>query len=780
MRKSFLLAHSNLRKAKGQTVAIIVLILLAALMLNMWLMLAMDYKQNFVRYHDKLNAEHVALSLTSSDAEMRDYLSQTLKNDQRTAEFCIDDAMSTAGLFKYNGGEIATNFVILEKQKALTRSVGKIQLTEDSAFTSGIYLPMIYKTEEIAVGKTIEITIGSNAVKYTVCGFFNSVMLGSHNCGMCELVLTEDKYQELEEKGYAPKSMLCSVRIIDKSESEDFETILKNAVSEKYPNASMSSNSYGLVSKSRFISQMICSGVVSAMAFFALLVVLVVIASNIINYIQESMKNLGVLKAVGYTSRQLIGSLLLQFLGVSLIAAVVGVGISYCLFPAVNTMMISQTGIPYAIHLLPLPMVITFLILGGMVGLAVWLSARRIKKIEPIVALRQGVQTHNFQGNRVSLEKTKAPLNLALALKTTFSGWKQNITICITMLVLSLVVVFSGLMTENMIADMTPFIDLIVGEMADSCININAEMEEEFLQEMNANQRVEKVYLYNSLEVGHIGGVGLIATLCDDFSMVNNQDVCLEGRFPKYDNEVAIAAKYAKEEGLKVGNEIVLTASGKEAKYIISGFTQISNNLGKDCLLTKAGYERLGNLDNLSYYLNLAEGVNIDNFNEEVNVQFDGEVNSVINLLSLMDGTASVYVSLMTIIVIVIFVLSVIIIAFVLYLLVRTMLNNKKRDYGIMKALGFTTGQLILQTAISFMPAVILSTVVGLIINSMIINPLTAVFLGEIGIVKCTFTVPVGFIVVAGFGLILFAFGITCLLSMKIKKIAPRALLAGE
>ena len=96
-----------------------------------------------------------------------------------------------------------------------------------------------------------------------------------------------------------------------------------------------------------------------------------------------------------------------------------------------------------------MPALIALLILGGAVALSTWLSARRIRKIEPIVALRSGVQTHNFKRNHVPLEKTKAPLNLALALKTTLSGVKHNITTCITMLVLSLVVVFSGLMIEN-------------------------------------------------------------------------------------------------------------------------------------------------------------------------------------------------------------------------------------------------------------------------------------------------------------------------------------------
>lgn len=65
-------------------------------------------------------------------------------------------------------------------------------------------------------------------------------------------------------------------------------------------------------------------------------------------------------------------------------------------------------------------------------------------------------------------------------------------------------------------------------------------------------------------------------------------------------------------------------------------------------------------------------------------------------------------------------------------------------------------------------------------LRTWIINPLTALFLRGIGIVKCTFTVPVGLIAASGVGLVFFTFGIACLLSVKIRKIAPVALLSGE
>lgn len=777
MGKSFLLARSNLRKAKGQTAAIIVLMFLAALMLNLWLMLAMDYRQNFERCHDRLNAEHVTFAIDGVSSEVRDFLKDTIEEDGRTADFFMDSVMHMVGIFEYNDGEMNSELIFMEKESALSRPVGKFEITEDSGYKSGVYMPNLYKSDDIAIGKAIEISIGSQKMSYTVCGFFNSAMTGSHNCGMCGILLTKDCYEELKEAGCAPQATLCSIRLEDKSESEDYDAMLKDAASSRFAAARTVSNTYDMVSRSRYISQMICSGIMSAMAFLILLIALVVIASNIINYVQENMKNLGALKAVGYTSRQLVCTLLLQFAGISLAVAFVGAGLSYVLFPYINEMMVLQTGIPYTIRFLPIPFILTLGVLGGAVSFVVWLSSRRIRKVEPIVALRQGIKTHTFKRNHVPLEKTRAGLTLALALKTTLSGMKHNVTVCITMLVLSLVTVFSGVMIENMIADMTPFLNMIVGETADSCINIEADAEEEFLDKMNGDGRVEKVYLYNSIQMLHVGGDVLMVTVTDDFSKVNNQDVIVEGRFPKYNNEMAIAAKYAKERGLETGDEIELTADGKRDGYIISGLVQITNNLGKDCLLTREGYERIGKMQNTSYYLNLTEETDIGKFNTEMKEKFAGKVNTTIDIDATVESAASVYVALMKMIVFAVLVLSVVVITFVLYLLVRTIVSNKKRDYGILKSLGFTTGQLILQTAISFMPAVVLSTVVGVTVCSFIINPMVAVFLKDLGIVKCTFTVPVGYNILAGIGMILAAFGIACLLSLKIKRITPKALL---
>ncbi len=783
MNKNLLLSRANIRKAKGQTAAIIALVLLSSLMMNLWLMLSMDYRKNFDRCHERLNDGHVNLAAYVVDDDFKKFISDTLEERPNITGFTVSDAFCGSCTFEYNGGEMTHLAVVLEKENALSRNVGRFEITEDSDHKSGIYLPMIYGTgNNYSVGDTVKMTLLSEDFEYTVCGFFNSAMTGSNNCGMTAFLLTEDKFEEFSEETAALKSVYVSARIDNVPKCEEIATELKETIAKEFPDVVVAANDYKMITVSRYVSQTICGGILSAMAFLVLLIGVVVISSNIANYIQENMQNLGALKAIGYTSGQIISSLLSQFAGVSAIAAVVGTSLSYCVFPAVNEMMIAQTGIPYTVRFQTLPILFTLIFITGVVSAAVFFSSKKIKKIEPITAMRQGIATHNFKKNHLPLEKTSLPVNAALAMKTTLGGLKRNITICVTMLVISLMLVFSATSFRNVIVDVQPMLDMIAGEWADSAINVNPNREDELVSVLQNDSRVEKFYLFtnNNMEVQHVGGASLPTSVSDDCSKMNNQSMFIEGRYPKYGNEAAIGAKYAKDNNIRIGDEIDLKAGNEQEKYIVSGFIQCTNNLGKDCIMTREGYEKISSLPNVSYFIDLTENTEVDDFNSEISERFGSDVNAAQNVQSIFKSASVVYVLLITALVTAIVIISCIVIAFVMYLLVRAMLNSKKRDYGILKAVGYTTPQLIVQTAMSFMPSVIISSAVGIAVSMRLINPLFAVFLSGIGVVKGMFIVPVELCVIAGVVLVIFAFGAACLMSLKVRKIAPREMLIGE
>ncbi len=779
MQKSLLLARANIRKAKSQTVVIFVLILLASIMLNLWLMLSIDYKQNFKRNHDRLNAEHFSVCLVKSPEETSEAINAILSADERTDEFEINEFLTQIIEFKSNGNDNMYSAVLLSKSVADSKTVGQIEYVEESGCTSGIYIPIIYKSEETAIGNTVEFKLGKEAREYVICGYINSVMMGSNNCVYTEYILSDDKYTELKESGIAPVSTLCSVRIDDPEKDEEYQVDLCSALKTEFPDTGITYNIWSEIAVSRYVSQSICSVIICVMALLTILITVIVIMSNISNYIQENMRNFGALKAVGYTSRQLILSILTQFLSVTVISAIIGTALSYVIFPPLNDMMVEQTGIPYEVTFMPLPVIISFAILMLVVTLTVILSAKKLSKTETITALRMGVKTHSFKKNHLPLEQTKAPINLALALKTTISNMKQNFVTAVTMLMISLLIVFSCLMYHNVIGSIEPMMNLVVGEYADASVVVKKEAAERFIEATENDERVDKVYYYQGDSIQHEDGTGLYCNIHENSDDLSNQGAVYKGRFPKYDNEIAINGTYACVNNLEIGDEITLCNGENKAKYIITGFNQGANSLGKDCLMTKAGHEKLQTFENYCYYVELKDTDDIEKFIEDVSSQLGDDVVQTINQYNMI-STADVYVTLITVIVIAIIVLSIIIIAFVLYLLVKTLLNKKKQDYGILKSLGYTTRQIVIQTALSFMPAIVISTAIGITVSCFVINPLLSFYLSNIGIVKSTFTVPYVLCGIVGAIIVVISFLIACMLSRRVRKIAPRELLVNE
>ena len=125
-------------------------------------------------------------------------------------------------------------------------------------------------------------------------------------------------------------------------------------------------------------------------------------------------------------------------------------------------------------------------------------------------------------------------------------------------------------------------------------------------------------------------------------------------------------------------------------------------------------------------------------------------------------------------------VLSVVVIALILFLLIKSLVYHKRKDYGIYKALGYTSGSLMLQTALSFMPAVILSIIVFSIGSYYGANPYMSTFMRAFGLVKCNFSIPVVGVVIIGVGLAIVSFALALLQTRRIRKIEAYNMLVAE
>ena len=86
----------------------------------------------------------------------------------------------------------------------------------------------------------------------------------------------------------------------------------------------------------------------------------------------------------------------------------------------------------------------------------------------------------------------------------------------------------------------------------------------------------------------------------------------------------------------------------------------------------------------------------------------------------------------------------------------------------------------MLQTALSFMPAVIASAIVFSIVSYNVANPYISVFMRAFGLMKCDFAIPVPGVVMIATGLAIVSFFLALIQTSRIKKIEAYNMLVAE
>lgn len=780
MKKSFLLAWSSIRKTKGQVITILLIMLLAALLMQVGLTLVIDYPNNYDRRAELTNTEDVLFSYQTRDEALIAEWERILRSDERTREIETQKSLCQTLSFSYGDGEINTHVVILPA--SVNRTLGQFRFIEKSeAITEeAIYLPYMAKVgSNYRIGDSFAFKIRGREYSFTVGGFYESTLLGSFNGGMFSFLLSDQAYEKVDAETEI-QGVLFSVKLKDRSQSADFFSEVGNKMTVSAQNIMNNSNNYAFVKSSRTTTASICSLIFLGISLLIMLVALTVTAFHISNEIQEKMSLFGVLKAVGYTGGQIIRATLLQFLLIAGIAAAAGIALSYCVLPIVNQLLVVQTGIIWEGVFLILPILLVLVFTLGVSALTAYLAAVKIRKLQPITALRQGVLTHNFKRNFFPLEKTRTNLTLALALKSVCGNIKQNIAMFLIVFVLSLVSVFMSVMLQTFVIEDISMLGFMTGEQTDAGVYTSAEENETVYSLLGQRPEVKKIYRYQTVPTLW-KGKQLYTSLVDDCANLNNPEICYAGRLPEYANEIALGGFAAKQYGAKIGDMVTIQGSGKSAEYLVTGLTQCSNYLGMDALMLNSGYERITDSPLTGgFYLLLKDGESIDAFLNSVISDYGEKIVSTINMRSVLTGAIGGYTTIVALIVEIFIVIVLAVVALVLYLMIKTFIVRRLRNYGIQKALGFSTKQLILQTVIGFMPMMLIALLVGFTVGVLCVNPLLSVLFAGIGIMKATFPIPA--LLTAGFALIIliFAFVVSVLVSLRIRRIAPRALIAGE
>ena len=780
--KELLLVKSNLKKSFKQIIALILLVILSSLIFNVLLTISMDYSKNFDVQCSKLNcSDYVISALNITNIDSKNEIKEVLDNNENIVNYEINNVIGGYGTIDFGKDSEITNYMFFESySNATNRNFDKYEILEESneKYDWGVYLSYLFKSSaKYNLGDSLNINL--NGVSYTVQvqGFYNNATTGTINCGSIGIILNDNKYNQIVSPGVNSYLILLD---INAEESGLLMSKVGDEITKKCPQLVLCySASTKLIGSNRNTTTKIFETILILASVIMIVVLLAIIAIILSNYIKNNIVNFGILKSIGYDSKSLILPLLLEFGVLILVSSIVGVGLSYAVLPLVSNALETQIGLPYQIKFLFIPFVIvifTLLVLSLVVS---YFSIRKIKRIYPINAIRENKNKKSLIHNEIPLEKSKLPINTLLGLNTGLKGIARNITISLTLIAISFMLGFSCFTYQNVIKDRENTIALMCGQTADSSLSVYKINEDSLKSTLDSKEEVLDYYLYSTYSV-IIKDTGVIKSYVVDANSkyLDSNRICVDGRLPNGSDEITINKKVANNNSIKIGDVMTLTSKGLDVEFKVVGFSQGAYFEGNDCYLTREGYERIATPTYLTYFVDLKEGTNIEEFNSLISSECS--LFYTINQEKYLNSVASTYIFILMILCIIVAILSVAVTAFVLYVLFTILLDNKRREHGILKSLGFTSKDIILQMEISVIPISVISIFIGLLLSKNGASNLFTLMLKNIGIFRFGSSISFPLLLIVGLFLILFVAIIIIILSRSIKKISPHQLFNRE
>ncbi|MCM1525218.1 MAG: ABC transporter permease [Ruminococcus sp.] len=765
-----LLVLHNLKKAKGQFFSFGIVMLLTAVILNTSFVLLFQTSKAYDKCFDELDTADISVTVPS--AAYYEGLAEEIGEINGIEKISENNALfAQAALQEFQGSEFTMNtyFYRIDDGRDLTKHTVTDTVNTEDKFIA--YIPL-YLSElgGYKPGENIRYIIDGKEYAFTVGGIVNEMQYGNYGTGVIGLYLSEDAYNSAEEDdSFTPVNEFL-VKTSGGAELSDVKNSLKDHFSDKgIPALTILDREVSKKSRT-----MVADTVEAFLAVFALLVLLVSIflaRFKIGNTIEEEITEMGVLKGIGYTSGQLMLCLVVPYLMISAAGLVSGTALSYLIIPAAANILAVQSGFSYTPVFDIAAALLTIVTILVVVFVFTVLSAKKLKFLEPINAIRGIDPNKRARKNHFPLDTAKGPVVLNLIFKQTAGSAGRNILLFAVAFVMMILLNFSGALLYNVNARPMNFLTTLSEELPD--IRVQSDDEHfENLKEIIKNDGVKAInYGVASAEYSD-GTLPLI--VCEDHLLLEN-NILFEGRHPEKANEAAIGSELA--ESYPIGSTFKISVGDKEYDYTVTGFIQSVNNNGIIAEVTDEGYENIS--DTPLYLLNLylSGEAEIENYVHKLENEYGEYTVNVSNASKETESMRKMYSSLITAAAVLMFIITVLIMLLILYVIMNSVLTGMKTDFGIYKAVGFTSSQLIFRTVGSITPTVLLAGILSAVLGIAYLPVMFGGIFSVIGAVKNNFEIPVAVLFIMAILLTAVSILIGIMLCRPIKRITAYSLI---
>ena len=98
---------------------------------------------------------------------------------------------------------------------------------------------------------------------------------------------------------------------------------------------------------------------------------------------------------------------------------------------------------------------------------------------------------------------------------------------------------------------------------------------------------------------------------------------------------------------------------------------------------------------------------------KKVQKQYGNDIEDTLDIDENIESQTSIYTTAIFAVMVIALAINVLVVGMILYLVGTTMITKRKKEFGVMKAIGYSTIQLMNQISISYLPVIITGVVIG-------------------------------------------------------------------
>lgn len=767
----------KLKKKKLQCFLIGMLLFLSSLIFTSGLSVLTSIN-DYVRQYYANDRFYDIILFNANENSKDDILQWCEKNRKINDVIAIDGAASGNDLY-YNGKNLKISLytiVSLEDDKNLPFELNKVSSLDNESYPKEgeVWITKIFADNfNISLGDNLIVKTKEKDISLKVTSFVND---SNQPSSIGNLVIVYTNKESFKEFSSFVKAPMIYIDVKNNEDVSELETDLTSSIKV---------GGYAFDKELLILSSTMVSSIVGGISTLASLLVFIVsvllIRFILWNNILKDYKSIGIYKALGFSNSEILKFYIIGYSLIALVGSFLGAITSIPVLNYTANKILKYIGDFNGLKSNFIVIFATIIVFSLVVIINLYFVIRRTNKISPVEALRTGVTSSKKKLTKSLIKNTASPI--ALAINDIFKYKKISAFITLTLsLSLTLVLLFGNFNVS--ILKMKENTNVWVGfPKSDVTISgplwTSRESIKEVLDQVKVDNRV-KNFVYGSIS---LGDVTLDTKKYNVKSSIYNVAVMssyskelgftvIEGHNPIETNEVSVTLNILKEAELSIGDYIELSINNKKNSYLISGsYNSIDSNGYGLRILSSAVEKENPNFVGSEIFLNLKEASKIESFEKEINDKFTNlDASNAHPLIRYtLDPIPGTILPMTYLLVIVFIAFSSISILNIIIMNIR----DNRRNFGIMKALGFTTKEISRRFLYRILILTVFSVIVAVVLNLTVTRPIIAAAIMNLDVLIIS---PVTMIALIGAMIVLIIF-VILVSSRTIKSTKPNELM---